>query len=365
MTASFAQDIQSTDNATPETAPGTSQTAAVVRVAAKSKDEPDSDEEPAEEETEAINDEELDLLEDFPDETYELELIHSRIANLAPLRLPRFGPYLQKLCLRQNQIAHLEPDIFHHLTNLDELDFYDNKIKHVGRALDKLDKLTVLDLSFNNIRTIPDALQTLPSLKTVYFVQNRISKISGLENLTNLTSIELGGNKIRRIENLDALVNLEELWLGKNKISRLENLGCLKKLRILSIQSNRITKLEGLEELESLEELYISHNGIQKIEGLEKNTKLTTLDIGNNFIKELENVSHLTSLEELWMSNNEIPDLRGLEPQLKHIKTLTTLYLEGNPCQKTDMANYRRKIQLALPQLKQIDATFTRAGALP
>ena len=51
------------------------------------------------------------------------------------MRLPRFGPYLQKLCLRQNQIAHLEPDIFHHLTNLDELDFYDNKIKHVGRAL--------------------------------------------------------------------------------------------------------------------------------------------------------------------------------------------------------------------------------------
>ena len=63
--------------------------------------------------------------------------------------------------------------------------------------ISRADSRRVLDLSFNNIRTIPDALQTLPSLKTVYFVQNRISKISGLENLTNLTSIELGGNKIR------------------------------------------------------------------------------------------------------------------------------------------------------------------------
>ena len=50
--------------------------------------------------------------------------------------------------------------------------------------ISRLDSRRVLDLSFNNIRTIPDALQTLPSLKTVYFVQNRISKISGLENLS-------------------------------------------------------------------------------------------------------------------------------------------------------------------------------------
>ena len=84
--------------------------------------------------------------------------------------------------------------------------------------------------------------------------------------------------------------------------------------------------------------------------------------MGTSFSPPSSSISLTTFLQ---MSNNEIPDLRGLEPQLKHIKTLTTLYLEGNPCQKTDMANYRRKIQLALPQLKQIDATFTRAGALP
>jgi protein phosphatase 1 regulatory subunit 7 len=73
----------------------------------------------------------------------------------------------------------------------------------------------------------------------VYFVQNRISKIVGLETLgPTLRSLELGGNRIRvrttssaclaiakctqTIENLDALVNLEELWLGKNKITKLQ-----------------------------------------------------------------------------------------------------------------------------------------------
>lgn len=57
------------------------------------------------------------------------------------------------------------------------------------------------------------------------------------------------------------------------------------------------------------------------------------------------------------MNGNQIPDLQALERELSSIKSLSTLYLEGNPCQQNDMTGYRRKIMLALPQLKQIDAT--------
>jgi protein phosphatase 1 regulatory subunit 7 len=99
----------------------------------------------------------------------------------------------------------------------------------------------VLDFSFNLLKSIPETLHYLTSLRTVYFVQNRISKITGLQGVgATLRSLELGGNKLRvslvtawpkvlsetcqtkQIENLDALVNLEELWLGKNKIGKLE-----------------------------------------------------------------------------------------------------------------------------------------------
>ena len=104
--------------------------------------------------------------------------------------------------------------------NLSELDMYDNKIKDVGEALDSLANITyvvhlfvgtllgrslislgnyrTLDLSFNLLRAIPPGLRHLLKLKTVYFVQDRISVISGLEGLgATLTSLELGGNKIR------------------------------------------------------------------------------------------------------------------------------------------------------------------------
>ncbi|CCM04306.1 uncharacterized protein FIBRA_06477 [Fibroporia radiculosa] len=301
------------------------------------------------------------ILEDLPDDTEEIDLVHARIHSISALGLPRFGAHLKKLCLRQNYISVLDPEVMKALAGLEELDLYDNKVKTVDEALSGLSKLTVLDLSFNLLRRVPDTLHYLRALDTVYFVQNKISQISGLDSVgTTLRSLELGGNRLRRIENLDALVNLQELWLGKNKIVKLENLGSLKRLKILSIQSNRITKLEGLEGLDDLEELYLSHNGIERLEGLEKNTKLRVLDVGNNFVKALENLSHSTTLGELWINDNRIDTLDTLEPQLKHVETLRTIYLERNPVQASEGVNYRRKVMLALPQVEQLDATYVR-----
>ena len=72
----------------------------------------------------------------------ELDLVHSRLSSLERLRLTRFSAHLQRLCLRQNLIAHLDPEIFTHLTKLVDLDLYDNKIKHIGDAFNNLKELT-------------------------------------------------------------------------------------------------------------------------------------------------------------------------------------------------------------------------------
>ncbi|KZS92389.1 putative SDS22-protein phosphatase 1 regulatory subunit 7 [Sistotremastrum niveocremeum HHB9708] len=292
-----------------------------------------------------------------------IELINARLSSdsLLNLDLPRFALSLNQLCLRQNLITHLQPSVFSPLHALQDLDLYDNKLKDIDDALDNL-PLTSLDLSFNLLRSIPKGISTLTHLTTLYFVQNKISHIDGLGNLgATLTSLELGGNRLRKIENLDALVNLEELWLGKNKIAKLENLHTLSKLKILSIQSNRLIKLEGLQALTSLRELYVSHNGIERIEGLDSNLELRTLDVGSNRISKIENISHLEKLEEFWASDNQIPNLHDLDSQLAKTASLDTIYLEGNPCQKLDMAGYRRKVILALPQVTQVDATHVKA----
>jgi protein phosphatase 1 regulatory subunit 7 len=56
--------------------------------------------------------------------------------------LQRFAGHLRRLCLRQNVVSFLDPEVFHQLQKLEELDLYDNKIKAVGDALNQLSSLT-------------------------------------------------------------------------------------------------------------------------------------------------------------------------------------------------------------------------------
>ena len=62
-----------------------------------------------------------------------------------------------------------------------------------------MDIARTLDLSFNLIKNVPEELEKhLLSLKTVFFIQNKISHIANLSGLAaTLRSLELGGNRIR------------------------------------------------------------------------------------------------------------------------------------------------------------------------
>ncbi|KAI9682287.1 MAG: Protein phosphatase 1 regulatory subunit sds22 [Caeruleum heppii] len=277
-----------------------------------------------------------DLLDDYPLDTEEIDLVHCRISSIPALRLERFT-HVQRFCLRQNAIQDI--DGLEPLGDkLRDLDLYDNLIAHI-RGLEPLTNLTSLDLSFNKIKTIK-RLEHLKALTDIYFVQNKISRIEGLAALTKLRNLELAANRIREIENLETLTGLEELWLGKNKI----------------------TELKGLEDLKGLEELYISHNALDEITGLDNNLSLRVLDVSNNRIRTLSGLAHLKQLEEVWASNNEIASFEEVESQLKDKESLNTVYFEGNPLQTKNPVLYRNKVRLALPQVQQIDATFVRVS---
>lgn len=107
--------------------------------------------------------------------------------------------FLQRLCLRQNQITRINfpTELAETLT---ELDLYDNLISHV-KGLDEFHNLTSLDLSFNKIKHIKN-VEHLKKLTDIYFVQNKISRIEGLEGLDKLRNLELGANRIRVCEEM-------------------------------------------------------------------------------------------------------------------------------------------------------------------
>ncbi|XP_027996624.2 protein phosphatase 1 regulatory subunit 7 isoform X3 [Eptesicus fuscus] len=251
----------------------------------------------------------------------DIDLNHCRIGKIEGFEVLK---KVKTLCLRQNLIKCIEN--LEELHSLRELDLYDNQIKKIEN-LDTLTELEILDISFNLLRNI-EGVDKLTNLKKLFLVNNKINKIENLSNLCQLEMLELGSNRIRAIENIDTLTNLDSLFLGKNKITKLQNLDALSNLTVLSIQSNRLTKMEGLQSLVNLRELYLSHNGIEVIEGLENNMN--------------------DNLLESWSDLDE----------LKGAKNLETVYLERNPLQKDPQ--YRRKVMLALPSVRQIDATFVR-----
>uniref|UniRef100_A0A8H7N7F3 U2A'/phosphoprotein 32 family A C-terminal domain-containing protein n=1 Tax=Bionectria ochroleuca TaxID=29856 RepID=A0A8H7N7F3_BIOOC len=99
---------------------------------------------------------------------------------------------------------------------------------------------------------------------------------------------------------------------------------------------------------------------LESLEGIEENPKLRVLDISNNKVSSLKGLGGLKELEEVWASYNLIADFGDVEKELKDKENLNTVYFEGNPLQLRGPALYRNKVRLALPQVKQIDATFVR-----
>lgn len=302
-----------------------------------------------------------ELTSDIPLDTDYIYLVHLKISSLENLKLERFKN-LESINLRDNLITSLNS--LKKLTEdckirMEELDFYDNRIKHISSHISEFENLKILDLSFNNIKHIKH-LEPLTKLENLYFVQNKINKIENLESLVNLQNLELGGNKIENIENLDTLINLNQLWLGQNKISNLQGLSMLQNLRILSIQSNKIEKIQGLDGLVNLQELYLSHNKIKKIEGLENLSNLQVLDVTSNQISLIENLDNLTQLTDFWCSYNLISDFENIRVGMKTCDKIETVYFEGNPIQLKEPTMYRTKLKLCFTgkNLEKIDALY-------
>lgn len=65
----------------------------------------------------------------------------------------------------------------------------------------------------------------------------------------------------------------------------------------------------------------------------------------------------LTCVRVLQMNDNLLESWSDLD-ELKGARSLETVYLERNPLQRDPQ--YRRKVTLALPSVRQIDATFVR-----
>ncbi|MFX1297301.1 MAG: leucine-rich repeat domain-containing protein [Promethearchaeota archaeon] len=160
-------------------------------------------------------------------------------------------------------------------------------VSNLPASITKLEKLKVLNIRYNHLRTLPKSIG----------------------NLTSLTFLNLESNKISTLpESIGQLSSLQRLELQLNQLLTLpESIGNLSSLQTLSLEGNKLTTLpESIGQLSSLKELRLNSN------------QLSTLP---------ESIGQLSSMQYLYVNNNQ---LTTLPESMINILSLKSLYVSGN-----------------------------------
>ncbi|NXK18591.1 TLR3 protein, partial [Arenaria interpres] len=168
-----------------------------------------------------------------------------------------FVPSLRKLMLRKVGCSNLaiSPSPFHRLQNLTILDISNNNIANIKEDLfDGLHKLDILDLQHNNLARLwkqanPGGpvlfLKNLPNLRILNLKSNGLDEIpvQAFKGLSQLKNLDLGSNNLNLLPAtlFDDQVSLNSLNLEKNLITSVEERvfgSAFKSLRVLWMASN-------------------------------------------------------------------------------------------------------------------------------
>jgi len=151
-----------------------------------------------------------------------------------------------------------------------------------------INKLQKVNFTANNIELIPEIINSMKELKILILNNNKIQKISNIENLIKLEKLELRGNKITTIEGLNNLKNLTKITLSCNLIT--------------NIEENDFPKIDTLIELG----LFGNYLGIEN-KTLDKNINEKNIELLKNFGVLIKN--KFKNLKGLYIGGNFFTNL--------------------------------------------------------
>ncbi|KAF3425373.1 hypothetical protein E2986_07775 [Frieseomelitta varia] len=245
---------------------------------------------------------------------------------------------LEHLSLVKNKVERLYGELTE-LCCLRTLNIRRNNVKSSGipAELFHLEELTTLDLSYNNLKEVPEGLERARSLLNLNLSHNHIETIPNtlFIHLTDLLFLDLSNNKLetlppqtRRLANLQTL-NLNHNPLGHFQLRQLPSLMNLIALQMRDTQRTLNNIPSSLETLTNLQELDLSQNNLPRVpDALYSLLNLRRLNLSDNQITELSTAIELwTKLETLNICRNK---LTTIPASLCKIVTLRRLYLNDN-----------------------------------
>ncbi|XP_051890659.1 fibromodulin a [Pristis pectinata] len=193
-----------------------------------------------------------------------LYLGHNNLTSI-PHSLPSS---LRELRVAGNKISKVQPDNLEGLDNLTMLLLNDNQLEDVGGSLRVLKSLSILDLSNNHLKKVPEVLpdtvhqlyldfnhiNTIPSEYFRQFLKLQYARISNNEltdqgipsdtfNVSSLIELDLSHNKLQTIPPVSE--NLENLYLQANRIKEIKVDSFCRTMGFMNFSKIQVLRLDG------------------------------------------------------------------------------------------------------------------------
>ncbi|NP_001386407.1 leucine-rich repeat-containing protein 40 isoform 2 [Rattus norvegicus] len=310
------------------------------------------------------------LLETVPPDVGSMESLELLYLRRNKLRvLPEFPScrQLKELYLAENQIEKLGAEHLQHLQAILVLDLRSNKLRSVPEEMALLQSLERLDLSNNDISSLPCSLGNL-HLKFLALEGNPLRTIrreiiaKGTQEVLKYLRSKIKDDRTNQNDsvpetamtlpsearvNIHAIVTLKlldyriaelkemvlDVNLSFNKLSLVSHELCLlQKLAFLDLRNNFLSSLpEEMSSLTKLQTINLSFNRFKVFPAvLYHISTLETILISNNQVGSVDplKMKLMENLSTLDLQNN---DLLQIPPELGNCVQLRTLLLDGNP----------------------------------
>lgn len=232
--------------------------------------------------------------------------------------------------------------------------------------------LQLLNLSYTDIKKIPDFVTQLPNLKAIHALGQKLSSRPKFTEFPNLIDIGIHCSKIKELDEITSLTSIEKLIISgkiKNIPESIENLKNLKELNLFGlpitqlptgiIHLPKLTKIEistdgekldfehaltVLQLCEKLKEIKIHTGRLKLSQSISRIPQITKLDLqGNGLTKIPEELFELVNLTEL---NLGINNLKEIPKGIGNLKKLKVLKINSNWTNKFDATNLMSEIHL-------------------
>ncbi|KFY57019.1 hypothetical protein V497_05787 [Pseudogymnoascus sp. VKM F-4516 (FW-969)] len=261
-----------------------------------------------------------------------LDVSNNRLEQLEHAELDRLGGLIS-LKLANNRLTHLPP-YFAIFKQLRTLNVSSNFLESFPEFLCDLPGLVDLDMSFNAVDKLPNAIGRLTSLERFVITNNRLSGSlpDTFSQLAGLKEVDVRYNALSSIDVIAALPMVEQISADHNSVSVFE--GSFDKIRILRLNSNPVTRFEIRNAVPTLTTLVLSNAKLAHIAdgSFERMPNLVKLVLDkNHFVSLPRHIGKLRNLEHFSIARNA---LSSLPPEIGCLTELRIFDVSQNNLKK-------------------------------